>query len=83
MGRLAVPITIILMCGALIAGSQAQTVGNWPGEISSGRCRCKDQCEAGYSIFSEGRSVAQCKRKCQQAFAGCTKGEIRSYQRRD
>ena len=82
MGRLAVSVTLILMCGALVTGSRAQT-GDRPGEISTGHCRCKDQCDAGQSIFSQGRSVAQCKHKCQQAFSGCTKGEVRSLQRRD
>jgi hypothetical protein len=37
----------------------------------------------GQSIFSQGRTFAQCERKCQQAFSGCTKGEVRSTQRRD
>jgi hypothetical protein len=27
--------------------------------------------------------VAQCETKCRQAFSGCTKGEVRSTQRRD
>jgi hypothetical protein len=53
------------------------------GDISNGQCRCKDPCELGQSIFTQGRTVAQCERKCQQAFSGCTVGEIRSKQRRD
>jgi hypothetical protein len=61
----------------------AQIVGNWIGDISTGHCSCKDRCETGQSIFSQGRSVAQCKAKCQRAFSGCTKGEIRSHDRRD
>jgi hypothetical protein len=58
-------------------------LGDQRGQISTGQCKCKDQCEVGQSIFSQGRTVAQCERKCQQAFSGCTKGEVRSTQRRD
>jgi hypothetical protein len=58
-------------------------LGDQRGQISTGHCKCKDQCEVGQSIFSQGRTVPQCERKCQQAFSGCTKGEIRSTQRRD
>ena len=61
----------------------AQIVGNWVGDISTGHCRCKDLCDAGQSTFSQGRTVAQCKAKCRRAFSGCTKGEIRSRDRRD
>jgi hypothetical protein len=53
------------------------------GDISDGHCRCKDQCETGQSIFSRGSTVAQCERKCQKAFSGCSRGEVRSNQRRD
>jgi hypothetical protein len=60
-----------------------QTVGDQNGQISTGHCRCKDQCEVRRSFFSQGRTVAQCMKKCQQAFAGCTRGEIRSNLRRD
>ena len=58
-------------------------LGDQPGQISTGHCKCKAQCEVGQSIFSQGRSVAQCEGKCRQAFSGCTKGEVRSTQRRD
>jgi hypothetical protein len=58
-------------------------LGDQPGQISTGDCKCKNRCEVGQSIFSQGRTVAQCERKCQQAFSGCTKGEVRSTQRRD
>jgi len=58
-------------------------LGDQRGQISNGRCKCKDQCEVGQSIFSRGRTVDQCERKCQQAFSGCTIGEVRSTQRRD
>ena len=58
-------------------------LGDQRGQISTGQCKCKDRCEVGQSIFSQGRTVAQCERKCQQAFSGCTKGEVRSTQRRD
>ena len=58
-------------------------LGDQRGQISTGQCKCKDQCEVGQSIFSQGRTVAQCERKCRQAFSGCTKGEVRSTQRRD
>jgi hypothetical protein len=58
-------------------------LGDQRGQISTGQCKCTDQCEVGQSIFSQGRTVAQCERKCQQAFSGCTKGEVRSTQRRD
>jgi hypothetical protein len=58
-------------------------LGDQRGQISNGRCKCKDQCEVGRSIFSRGRTVDQCEIKCQQAFSGCTMGEVRSTQRRD
>ena len=58
-------------------------LGDQRGQISNGDCKCKNQCEAGQSIFSRGRTVDQCERKCQQAFSGCTRGEVRSTQRRD
>jgi hypothetical protein len=58
-------------------------LGDQRGQISTGQCKCKDQCEVGQSIFSQGRTVAQCESKCRQAFSGCTKGEVRSIQRRD
>ena len=58
-------------------------LGDQRGQISTGQCKCKDQCEVGQSIFSQGRTVAQCESKCRQAFSGCTKGEVRSTQRRD
>ncbi len=58
-------------------------LGDQRGQISDGHCKCKNQCEAGQSIFSRGRTVDQCERKCQQAFSGCTMGEVRSTQRRD
>ena len=58
-------------------------LGDQPGQISTGHCKCKNQCEVGQSIFSQGRTVAQCERKCQRAFSGCTMGEVRSTQRRD
>jgi hypothetical protein len=83
MRHLAVVVACVLIAGAFSQSTRAQTFGDRPGEISTGHCRCKDQCETGQSIFSQGRSVAQCKHKCQQAFSGCTKGEVRSNQRRD
>lgn len=93
MRRAACLILVLLLCcawidGALAGNDQrelvlAQVVGDWSGDISTGHCRCKDQCEIGRSIFSEGRTVAQCKAKCQRAFSGCARGEIRSRQRRD
>jgi hypothetical protein len=58
-------------------------LGDHPGQISTGDCKCKNRCEVGQSIFSQGRTVAQCETKCRQAFSGCTKGEVRSTQRRD
>jgi hypothetical protein len=83
MRRFAVAIALVLMSGASAPSTQAQTVGDRPGQISTGHCRCKDQCDTGQSVFSGGNSVAQCKQKCQQAFSGCTRGQIRSNQRRD
>jgi len=58
-------------------------LGDQRGQISNGDCKCKNQCDVGQSIFSRGRTADQCKRKCQQAFSGCTMGEVRSTQRRD
>jgi hypothetical protein len=58
-------------------------LGDQGGQISNGQCKCKVQCDLGQSIFSRGRTVDQCQRKCQQAFSGCTMGEVRSTQRRD
>jgi hypothetical protein len=83
MRHIVVAIALVLMTGAQMTGAQSQIVGHWYGDISDGNCRCKDQCESSQSIFSEGRSVGQCKRMCQRAFSGCTKGEVRSYERRD
>ena len=95
MWRWIVPIAVLLIGGALVQSVKAaedvkedgllhlaELVGNQPGEISDGHCKCKDRCEVGLSTFSEGRTVAACQRKCQQAFSGCTKGEVRSTQRR-
>jgi uncharacterized caspase-like protein len=59
------------------------SMGNRLGQISTGHCKCKDNCDLHRSIFSEGRAPAECKAKCQQAFSGCTRGEIRANQRRD
>jgi high-affinity K+ transport system ATPase subunit B len=53
------------------------------GTISDGHCRCKDLCDVRQSTFSQGRTVAECKVKCQQAYSGCTRGEVRSKRRRD
>ena len=93
MRRIACSIVALLLCCAWVEGARAdgdtrvivlaQVVGEWVGDISSGHCSCKDQCEIGRSRFSQGRTVAQCKAKCQRAFSGCTRGEIRSRQRRD
>jgi hypothetical protein len=53
------------------------------GTISDGSCSCKTRCDGGNSIFSQGHTVAQCRSMCVRAFSGCTRGEIRSNQRRD
>jgi hypothetical protein len=53
------------------------------GTISDGSCSCKTRCDGGNSIFSAGHTVAQCRSMCAKAFSGCTRGEIRSSQRRD
>jgi len=95
MGQLVAAVAAFFICCSVVQGANAAgnlkgggllvlaQVGDRPGQISTGHCRCKDQCDAGRSIFSEGRTVAQCKAKCQQAFSGCKKGEMRSKQRRD
>jgi len=74
----AISLTTFLFCFGIVPAAWAQE-----GTISDGHCRWKDLCDVGRSAFSEGRTVAQCKVRCQQAFSGCTKGEIRSKQRRD
>jgi hypothetical protein len=53
------------------------------GEVSDGSCNCKTQCDGSKSIFSPGRTVAQCRAMCVKAFSGCTAGEIRLPGRRD
>jgi hypothetical protein len=53
------------------------------GTISDGSCSCKTRCDGGNSIFSPGHTVAQCRAMCVRAFSGCSRGEIRSNQRRD
>jgi hypothetical protein len=53
------------------------------GTISDGSCSCKTRCDGGNSIFSAGRTVAQCRAMCVRGFSGCSRGEIRSNQRRD
>jgi Caspase domain len=57
--------------------------GHAAGGVSNGNCRCKSLCETGQSRFSPGNTVGECKVRCQAAFSGCTRGEIRSNVRRD
>jgi len=95
MDRFGGSLAVLLISAALLQSAKAgedvkgdgllilAQLGDQRGQISTGRCKCKDQCEVSQSIFSQGRTVAQCERKCQQAFSGCTKGEVRSTQRRD
>jgi hypothetical protein len=91
MARFSIWLAVLLISICLVQGTKAaqdakgdgQFILVRLGDISDGHCRCKDQCEAGQSIFSQGRTIAQCERKCQQAFSGCTRGEVRSTQRRD
>jgi hypothetical protein len=91
MARLGVSLTVLLISASLVQGTKAGQGEEGDGliilarlgDISDGHCKCRDQCEAGQSIFSRDRTIAQCERKCQQAFSGCTTGEARSTQRRD
>jgi hypothetical protein len=72
--------TIIFGIAAYFASAAlAQSYGT----ISDGSCSCKTRCDGGKSIFSPGHTVAQCRAMCVRAFSGCTRGEIRSSQRRD
>jgi hypothetical protein len=91
MERFDVSLAVLLISASLLQSAKAAEDATGEGllivaqlgPISTGHCKCKDRCEAGQSIFSQGRTVAQCERKCQQAFSGCTEGEVRSNQRRD
>ena len=95
MGRFGGLLAVLLISASLLQSTKAAEdikgdgllilaqLGDQRGQISTGQCKCKDQCEVGQSIFSRGRTVAQCESKCRQAFSGCTKGEVRSTQRRD
>jgi hypothetical protein len=65
------------------SGSSNILMGRGLGQVSDGHCKCKDQCEQHRSVFSEGMNAAECKSRCQSAFSGCTRGEVRSTQRRD
>jgi hypothetical protein len=67
-------VAMILMNGAALA----QRVGNGPGQISNGHCRCKALCQVGQSVFSQDHTIPQCMQMCAKAFSGCTAGEIRS-----
>ena len=70
---------IILGVAAYFASAALAQLGT----ISDGSCSCKTRCDGGNSIFSAGHTVAQCRSMCAKAFSGCTRGEIRSNQRRD
>jgi hypothetical protein len=95
MARFGGLLAALLISAALLQGAKAAEnlkgdgllilaqLGDQRGQISNGHCKCKDRCEVGQSIFSQGRTVTQCESKCQQAFSGCTMGEVRSTQRRD
>jgi hypothetical protein len=91
MARLGIAFATLLISVSLLPGANAAQDAKRDGllilarlgDISDGRCSCKDRCEEGRSVFSQGRTVTQCESKCQQAFSGCTKGEVRSNQRRD
>jgi len=95
MNRFGGSLAVLLISALVLQGSKAAEeekgdrllifaqLGDQRGQISDGHCKCKDRCEAGQPIFSRGRTVDQCERKCQQAFSGCTRGEVRSTQRRD
>jgi len=95
MNRFGGSLAVLLISALVLQGAKAAEevkgdrllifaqLGDQRGQISDGHCKCKDRCEAGQSIFSRGRTVDQCERKCQQAFSGCTRGEVRSTQRRD
>ena len=94
MNRFGGSLAVLLISALVLQGAKAAEevkgdrllifaqLGDQRGQISDGHCKCKDRCEAGQSIFSRGRTVDQCERKCQQAFSGCTRGEVRSTQRR-
>jgi hypothetical protein len=95
MGRFGGSLAVLLISASVLQSAKAAQdlkgdrllmlaqLGDQRGQISDGHCKCKSQCEAGQSIFSRGRTVDQCQRKCQQAFSGCIMGEVRSTQRRD
>ena len=77
--RIGLAMIIIGIAAYFASAALAQGFGT----ISNGSCRCKTGCDGGNSIFSSGHTVAQCRAMCVRAFSGCSRGEIRSSQRRD
>jgi hypothetical protein len=77
--RIGLAMIIYGIVAYLLSPALAQGLGT----ISDGSCSCKTRCDGGNSLFSAGRTVAQCRSMCVRAFSGCTRGEIRSSQRRD
>ena len=81
---LALPFASAALAAKPLSAAQIERQGPFIGQISNGQCICKADCDRALSIFTEnGRTAAQCYRKCETAFSGCSVGEIRERSRRD
>ena len=73
-------VLVLFLCSTADAAGGRPIRSSRPddGTVSNGNCRCKTLCEVHQAAFSPGHTIAQCRGMCEQAFAGCVAGGIRS-----